>query len=337
MSVAQRVPVKQRVDPFVLADLVSTKKSTELDVSDLQLMHHYTTVLSYDLANQQTGEALALWQVWAVKLGFKHDFLLRGLLAISAFHQGYLRPDLKNEFDVKASIHQDYAIRSFQETLADVNEYNCHALFAFSCVIIVLSFASSSRDKASDFQADVLHWFYLLRGCNGVLDLHRETLRESFLKPLLDELHYAENHAAHDVPDVNRILQLFSLCSITDEIEGDERKRFQAYQHAIHALASTFTQVSILRKRGEGTVLASFVWPVNLPPEFLELLSQKDPVAMVILAHYCVLIYWGEQQDTWFLVGWARYMLETIKELTPIEWHKHVQWPSEIIMATATV
>lgn len=175
MSVAQRVPVKQRVDPFVLADLVSTKKSTELDVSDLQLMHHYTTVLSYDLANQQTGEALALWQVWAVKLGFKHDFLLRGLLAISAFHQGYLRPDLKNEFDVKASIHQDYAIRSFQETLADVNEYNCHALFAFSCVIIVLSFASSSRDKASDFQADVLHWFYLLRGCNGVLDLHRET------------------------------------------------------------------------------------------------------------------------------------------------------------------
>lgn len=314
------------VDPFHYPDLVSTKKSTDLDISDLQLMHHFTTVTAFDMANKQTGEALAMWQTHAIVLGFKHDFLLRGLLAVSAFHQSYLKPHMKAEYDLKASTHQSLAIQSFQEVLGSVNESNCHALFVFSCIIIVLSFASSSKDKASDFQTDVLHWFYLLRGCNEVLKLHRETLRESFLKPLLDELHYAENHAAYSVQDAHRITALFSLCNSKDDELASE-----ACVLAIHALLSTFVQASILRGRGEGTVLASFVWPINLPPEFLDLLSDRRPEALVILAHYCVLIYWGETQDTWFLNGWARYMMDTIQELTPEEWHEHLEWPDSVI------
>lgn len=272
---------------------------------------------------------MALWQIYAVELGFKHDFLLRGLLAVSALHQSYLYPLLKSEFDVRASTHQSLAIQSFQETLPHVNETNCHALFAFSCVIIVLSFASSARDQAGDFQTDVLHWLYLLRGCNEVLKLYRETLRASFLKPLLDELHYAENHSAHNIEDVDKIMELFPLCSA--ENLNDDKEKSQACHLAIHALLSTFVQASLLRKRGEGTVLASFVWSVNLPPIFLGMLSDKQPEALVILAHYCVLIYWGEIQDTWFLVGWARYMIDTIKELTPVEWHEHFSWPDSII------
>lgn len=316
------------VNPFESPNLVSTKKTTDLDINDLQLLHHFSTVLAYDLANQQTGEALALWQKHAVELGFKHDFLLRGLLAVSALHQSYLKPHLKSDFDVQASTHQSIAIHSFQETLGNVNETNCHALFAFSCIIIVLSFASSSKDKASDFQTDVLHWLYLLRGCNEVLKLYREALRSSFLKPLLDELHYAENHTAHNIEDVDRIMDLFTVCS---QSNFGDKERSQACTLAIHALLSTFVQASILRSRGEGTVLASFVWSVNLPPKFLDMLSEKRPEALVILAHYCVLIYWGEMQDTWFLVGWARYMLDTIKELTPIEWHEHLSWPDRTI------
>lgn len=307
---------------------MSIQKSTTLDIDDLQLLHHFSTVLAYDLANQQTGEALALWQKYAVELGFKHDFLLRGLLALSALHQSYLNPHLKTEFDFKASTHQSIAIHDFQETLGSVNETNCHALFAFSCVILVLSFASSTKDKASDFQMDVLHWMYLLRGCNEVLKLYRETLRNSFLKPLLDELHYAENHTAHNIEDIDHITELFTLCSPS---KLGDKERSQACTLAIHALLSTFVQASILKKRGEGSVLVSFVWSVNLPPKFLEMLENKQPEALVILAHYCVLIYWGEIQDTWFLTGWAKYMLDTIKEFTTDEWQEHLSWPDSII------
>lgn len=290
-------------------------------------MHHFTTSTAFDLAGKHSGDALVLWQHHAPGLGFKHDFLLRGILAVSALHQSYLLPHRKMEFDLKASTHQGLALSNYQEILGHVDQTNCHALFLFSCLIILMAFASGTKDQTSDFQTDVIHWFYLLRGANEVLKMHHDLLNSSFLKPLLDELHYTENHAAYNVPDADRITDLFAICSTV----GQDREVSQAYTLAIHSLLSTFIQASMLKKRGEGMILASFVWPVNLHPRFLDLLSEKRPEAMIILAHYCVLIYWGELNDTWFMVGWAKYILDTIKAAIPEQWHEHLSWPDGII------
>lgn len=319
--------MRPSVDPFQQPDLISTRKTTDLDVVDLRLMHHFTTVVALELANVQITESLALWQDHIIKLGFKHDFLLRGILAIAAFHMSYTYPDRKADYDLIGTTHQTLALSAFQETLTHVDESNCHALFAFSCIIIILAFASSTKDKPSDFATDVLHWFYLLRGAQIVLNMHAETIRCSFLRPLLDSMAHMENTAAQAIPDSDRISGLFHICASADHDEETS----QAYTLAIHSLLNTFTQASMLKKRGEGTVLASFVWPLNLPPKFLDLLSEKRPQAMIVLAHYCVLVFWGETTDSWFMGGWGRYMLETIKDSVPEAWQNHLKWPDEMI------
>ncbi|RVX71555.1 hypothetical protein B0A52_05127 [Exophiala mesophila] len=327
---SNKSPTQKLVDPFASPDLVSRKTSTDLDVTDLRLIHHFTSVVALDLASGDTPEAIALWQVHAVKLGFKHHFLLRGILAASAFHLGYLYPERRAEYVLIGSAHQSIALEEFQATLVHVSESNCHALFAFSCLIIVLAFASSSKDKARDLNTDVLSWFYLLRGAHIVLNMHGETIRCSFLKPLLDELAHVENTEAHKYPYTEEFTKLFRICNSTDH----DKESAQAYDLAIHALLSAFIQVSLLRERGQGTVLASFVWPLGLSPKFLELLGEKQPEAVIILAHYCVLIYWSEEQNgqaTWFIDGWANYMLETIEETVSGEWLKHLQWPHAMI------
>ncbi|KAK5283457.1 hypothetical protein LTR40_001714 [Exophiala xenobiotica] len=314
------------VDPFQQPDLVSTKKTTDLDVTDLRLMHHFTTVVAPDLANAQTPEGLALWQVHAVRLGLKHHFLLRGILAVAAFHLGFVHPDRKGEYDLIGTTHQSIGLADFQDTLAHVDESNCHALFAFSCLLIVLAFASSTKDKPRDFNTDVLHWFYLLRGANIVLNMHSETIRSSFLKPLLDEMSHSETTAAYTLPDTDQITKLFRICNSTEH----DKETAHALDLSIHSLLSTFIQASVLRARGDGTILTTFVWPINLPPKFLDLLGEKQPAAMVVLAHYCVLIHWAEAKDTndtWFINGWAKYILESVQESVPEAWQEHLQWP----------
>lgn len=331
-SISQRTPSQVAVDLFKQPDLVSTKSTTDLDVTDLRLMHHFTSVVSLDLANDRTPEARALWQVHAVELGFKHHFLLRGILAVSAFHLAFLHPERMAEYAVIGSSHQSIGLNDFQATLPHVNGTNCHALFAFSCLIIVLAFASSTKAKARDLNSEVLHWFYLLRGANIVLNMHFEALRSSFLKPLLDEMAHIENTAAYRFPQTEQITKLFRICNS----KGQDPESAQAYDLAIHSLLSTFIQVSLLRDRGQGTVLATFVWPINLSPRFLDLLEEKQPEAIIILAHYCVLIYWSETTDsnekTWFIVGWARYMLESIREIVPEAWREHLDWPQAMIV-----
>ena len=266
-----------------------------------------------------------MWQVHAVNLGFKHDFLLRGLLAVTAYEICYQHPEKRHEYQLVASNYQSLALASYREILQQVDESNCHALFAFSCVLIVMSFASSTKQQPSDFNSDVLQWFYLLRGAHIVLNMHSEHIRNSFLKPLLDEMDTMKTTAAYTIPDADHITDLFRICG------NDEREVAQTYTLAVHSLLSTFTQASLCRTRRESPVLASFVWPITLPPRFLDLLSEKQPEALIILAHYCVVIFWGEQDDTWFLAGWASYMLATIKQSVPESWHEHLKWPDEMI------
>lgn len=324
LSASQQNP---HVDPFQQPDIVSTKNSTVLDVADLYLMHHYDVVVAPMFANHHNVDAIALWRIHIVSLGFKHDFLLRGILAVTAVHLAYIHPDKRAVYDLQASTHQSIALASFQDTLAHVDGSNCHAIFAFSCLIIVMTFASR-KDKASDFQTDVLQWFYLLRGASIVLQMHQESIQCSFLKPLLDEMHFNENIAAHSIPDTDKITDLFAVCGKRQH----NRDVSQAYTLAIHSLLTGFIQASVLKSRNEGTVLSSFVWPINLPPKFLDLLGEEQPEALVVLAHYAILIYWGEDEsDNWFLGGWARYMLDTIRELVPQEWHEHLIWPDSII------
>ena len=186
--------------------------------------------------------------------------------------------------------------------LARVDDSNCHALFGFSCLIIILTFASSPKSQPADFNADVLQWFHMLRGGKIVLDMFPEAIKCSFLKPLLDEMAYTENTATYSIPGADRITDLFRICNISSH----ERETSQAYTMAIHTLLSVFTQTSICRTRGHDGLLASLVWPVHLPPKFVDLLSEKQPEALVILAHYCVLISWGETKDNWFISGWGR-------------------------------
>ncbi|RMZ83783.1 hypothetical protein DV738_g1068, partial [Chaetothyriales sp. CBS 135597] len=320
-------PILPRVNPFDAPDLVSVRKTTDLAISDLKLLHHYTTHIAPELSSPRRPESLVMWQVDCVQLGFKYDFLLRGLLAVAAFEMCQSHPDQRAEYEVIASHHQSLALTSYRETLQDVNANNCHAVFAFACVLIVMAFASSPKEQPSDFNSDVLHWFHLLRGANMVLNMHADNIRSSFLRPLITEMDTVKTTPTYTIPNTDRISDLFRICRLSTH----EREVAQTYTLSIHSLLSTFTQASICRNSNESPVLSSFVWPITLPPHFLDLLGEKQPEALVILAHYCVVIYWGELDNTWFLRGWASYMLETIKRSIPGAWLEHLKWPDEMI------
>lgn len=291
-------------------------------------MHHWTRVVAPGLGDNGLGPPLTdIFQLHIPRLAFKYEFLLRGLLSVSALHLSYLNPILKAEYDLKASTHQDKALASFQEVLPLVDESNCHALFAFSCLLLPIAFATSSRDLASqEPRTDLFDWIYLLRGGHSILLLRREAIKNGVFEPMLVNMSYNEVSDPFVFTDAKRIADLFKLCH-----QMDDEEMSQACTLAVHTLLSTFIQAAQLRKRGEGFVIPSLVWPVHLSPKFLDLLSERKAEALIILAHYCVLMDWGAHADTWFLEGWARYMLDAIKDSLSEERRPMVAWPDSVI------
>ena len=138
-----------------------------LDLSTLELLHHYSTSTYRTLVDGvRNGEA---WQYWFPQLAFGHDFLMHSLFGLSALHLADLLPQRRQELFIKASTHESLALPSFRLSLSDLNEQNCHADFAFAAFIIPYTMASfrASYTPMADMtgEGDLMpRWFKLMRG-----------------------------------------------------------------------------------------------------------------------------------------------------------------------------
>lgn len=265
-----------------------------------------------------------MWQYHAIKLGFKHEFLLRGILAVAALHLADLNPNECTSYQLKATNHQNRALALARDELANPSIYNCHALFLFSCLVIIMTFAGPRQADSDGLDKNLLDWFYVLRGCNSVMQLHWDDLENSFCYPLLSEVRRSETHAAHVADESDRIIDLQRLCH---RIEDREISR--AYSLAIHELLNAYTQCWFLRRDGRTWVIAAFVWPNVLPQRYLELLGENTPESLIILAHFAIVIHWSEYD--WFFRGWARDLVYRIRASLSEEWHEYLKWPEEVV------
>lgn len=300
-----------------------------LNVHDLELLHHYTTVTYKTLPSGAAAEQHELWQIQVVQLGFQHEFLIRGILAVSALHLIHLQPTRRDVLSIRASNHQSIALQAFQDSLNRVDPSNCVAIFAFSCVIVALAFAAPKTGDSGRFQKEVFDWFHMIRGCNSVLQTQWETVSKSFLAPLLKKGMLHETAAAHDVRDADRVTDLLRICS--SENLAHDREAANAYALAIHELLNTYTQVSILMERNEDFVPVIFVWPIAIPQNYLPLLRDQKPEAMVILAHYSALLQ--RVDDQWYMTGWARNIVQQVEAALGEQWQGWLSWPKEVTRA----
>lgn len=90
------------------------------------------------------------------------------------------------------------------------------------------------------------------------------------------------------------------------------------------ALTSLKMCINILRtSRSHAECLP--VWPVAMPREFPAFVSRHEPFALVLLAHYAVLLY--KARDVWFIGNLGRSVVEEIACLIPEEMAEFVKWP----------
>jgi hypothetical protein len=320
-----------------------------LDIIDLELLHHYTTFTYKTLPSGAAPDQHELWQIQVVQLGFHHEFLLRGILAVSALHLGLLRSDRRDTLTLRATAHQSVAVQLFHEALNHVTPANCVGIFAFSCIIVALTFAApkssatatttttttadgtnnnnnGTSSAAAGVHKEMLDWFHMVRGCNSVLQTQWETLSRSFLAPLLKRGMIHETAASHSVPDTVHVTSLLRLCA--DSHLAQDRDAANGYALAIHELLNAFTQVSILKDRKQDFVPVIFVWPIAIPQSYLVLLSEHTPEAMVILAHYAALLQSVDEQ--WYMKGWGCYLVNQIDAALGEEWAAWLEWPKVI-------
>lgn len=72
-------------------------------------------------------------------------------------------------------------------------------------------------------------------------------------------------------------------------------------------------------------------WPVTIPVGYIELLAQRRPEALVVLAHWAVLLI--HHRELWFVGNSGVFIIESVSKHLGRYWEPWLEWPRSQLLA----
>jgi hypothetical protein len=313
------------VDGTDLPSISGLLLQSQLDEIDSTLLHHYIMSTSLSLATD--AKSKTVWQVTVPHIASQFPFLLHGILACAALHLAYLDPSQGRELMIRGRVHQDRAMPLFRSAIENPNKDNCDAVFAFSHLLVIYSFAAEREDEqlflVESNTLEVLpNWLYFIRnGCSMLCDVWDEVESGpvgSLVSVWEIPITFSE---AEQEPLMDSLVSAIPLQGFEDSWSEDV---CEIYRNAATELGVAFscTQDS---SAGFTAWDALRIWPMRISEAYLNLLSQRHPGALILVAHYCILL---QRLDShWYFEGRAKRLLFTVMSCLDRRWHHIVKWP----------
>jgi Fungal specific transcription factor domain len=290
------------------------------------------------LGFSNTIERQRIWQFIVPQIAFSHDFLLHFILAFAALHLSRLQPERKELLRDSSAKHYNTASSSFRHAILNITRENSGACFACSTFVLTYSWASSdntgnlffvdtSVDKIG--KESTAEWVRLLRGVHSFLDGYWHWVKEGPLGPLLDMGKFEEPSPTEETLEYtekfNSLKQLWdperpsktSTAHFTDHDVED-------FEKTLELLKSTYG-VIVHDSGTVDTVGVIHAWPIRVPESFIQMVNQQRPEALILLAHYCLLL--NKVDHLWWIQGMSRHLLQTIHKALGQEWESWIVWP----------
>ncbi|KAI9738718.1 MAG: hypothetical protein M1834_008223 [Cirrosporium novae-zelandiae] len=312
---------------FPIGTSLGDQSSFGLPVADLKLLHHYSTSTSHTFGNNPS--TLAFWQITLPQIGFSHHVVLDLVLAFSALHLGHFCPEQRAFYITQAEHHYMIALRVMTALLPRLNAKNFHVLYFSAVLICFCSFGRGPRPGefiAFSDQGEP-EWLILLRGVRAIIESGGNSLLAACAPPIDDhKTRLAVNRKLR--PEYNVPIQKLRQF-ITEEMAAEDPNT-QIYLHALDNLLQSFMAVyeNMNEIIDDGKLYPHvFRWLYRASDNFILCLKQKQPLALVILAYFAVLL--NELKSQWFINYWAEHVMSGIYNFLPEKYRAWIQWPME--------
>ncbi|PWY92369.1 hypothetical protein BO70DRAFT_383942 [Aspergillus heteromorphus CBS 117.55] len=249
------------------------------------------------------------------------------LLAFSALHLSISRPADRERYRRYAAQLQTHALEIYNQMSSEVTTKTCVPLFLFSCMLgmhmlcdVLVYRENSSFDGFLD---RYVHSFRLQLGIRAVISGSSwEMLRESILRAPLQNGEISFNWDVEMRPQCQRLIELIESAKLGDAITSTYRHAIMALNVAMNAAVGPTTQ----------NINGITGWTVIVNPEYVEYLVLRRPEALVILAHYAVLIHW--HRGLWLFGDSGRFLIESISNHLGPDWAQWLEWPNRFLRET---
>lgn len=321
------IPDRQDNRPEAPSPFPAPEPTGRSELIKLELLHHWTTVTYATLTPEKDQQEM--WQTTAVKIGLSYPFLLHEIMAIAALHLSKCKPERREFYHTWATELQTSALTGFNSVEKQVNESNCAAVLLFSSLLGVHLLADRpSLDDVglSDYLDHLIKYTGLTRSVRSlVISEWWPFLRDSEIKPLT-QVSVPEPKPPYD----NVLSECRKLRELTRESDL-QPSMIETYEKAIDRLFWLFEMADVPTAT-HVTIRWVIAWPVQLPEEYILLLQQRRPEALIILAYYGVALH--SYRKAWSIGDSGRTLIKAVSAQVGNYWSRWLQWPLEMVDGT---
>jgi len=253
---------------------------------------------------------------------------MHAILALSALHIYSTAGGLREHDEYRDDALRYYNIAStlFRRALGHANENNKDALFAVSTLLAIFVHASRVLAQMSDGSScldDIATFGALGKGARAIVEAwHRPAANPTWVQPLRELKPWDEVVLPDEMQDAFITLSSLAAASTDDE------HRKETYCRAIKALKEPYQSLSV----NPGRPTLPFYWFVLMEKEFVELIQQRDRLALVIVAHHAALL--SQYTKYWWAGNRGVMLIKEICDILDTSVHNILVWPASSCLMT---
>jgi hypothetical protein len=284
----------------------------------LELLHHFSTFVYKTISGN--GKIEHAWQIDVPNQALNYPFLMHSILALSALHLIHVKPPGSRETYRVAAVNQhDLCLSAFRPHLQDITKENCDALFATSFLITFFVLGqpqAPGSPRSSSVIQEVLELSELIKGATEVTQTSRSWILAGIYAPIVSPLPWDDAVLPQAVLNAMEALKRDVIAATVDS----ENEKTMCTE-AVRLLMENFRAV-ICNPNWKSIV---WLWLTLVDRQFLSLLMARKPAALVIIAHYGVVLHFS--RNSWWCKDWGSELVRYIYyELEP-GWRPYIDWP----------
>ncbi|KAF2678065.1 hypothetical protein K458DRAFT_318100 [Lentithecium fluviatile CBS 122367] len=323
-----------------------------------QLLHHFATETSATISHN--GSAQAAWCAAIPQFTASHQFVLKGMFAVTALHlsRNITVEKEREHFHHIAAAQMNTGLIRYRETIGNVTAENAEALFLYSvtatsftllasadeCHELLQSISSENQAQTQRLAAiaglvhAITKVLCCLRGVRVILVPCWHLIANGILSPLVKR-----DWWPHPIPTSPQAVEEDKKLRNIERLWMQPGRRYEYWFdiliQALKKLREDFALVSLLgagNSNGpnqENSISFDWssvlTWPIGAPPEFTNLLEQRKPEAWIILAHYAILP--AKAGQIWWIKDLAPNIVSTAALVLGEGMWKWINWPASTV------
>ncbi|KAJ5644432.1 hypothetical protein N7507_010443 [Penicillium longicatenatum] len=293
-------------------------------VRELELMHRFATDTYRSISTSESE--MQVWQIHVPRLALRFEFLMNGILALAALHiASTLEPPASFVYMDTALHHHNLTFAPFRASIDHLTEQNCEAVLAQSIITTVFGIAlprvTAARGESSNMTENIVVLFELLQGVKNII-----TIGQPWIKL---NLYPHQKGFKSDGPTLDSVTEaaLDRLAVLNDEtLSSIDTDQYRINKDVIAHLHHCFTMYSI-----DGGPANALAWLAAVDKEFVDNVRRRQPLALLILMHWGVLLWELDGQWWWARNSGRALVSELLLILQPgnARWADSLAWPRQ--------